>query len=64
MKNKENELVFYEITDFIYYLEDEKRLSHNTILAYKTDILEYILMYDNDNAGRKGAEKFKKLINF
>ena len=28
----------------------------------KTDILEYILMYDNDNAGRKGAEKFKKLI--
>ena len=41
MKNKENELVFYEITDFIYYLEDEKRLSYNTILAYKTDILEY-----------------------
>lgn len=27
-----------------------------------TDILHYILMYDNDDAGRKGAERFKKLI--
>ena len=36
-----SEIIFYEITDFIYFLEDEKRLSRNTILAYKTDILEY-----------------------
>ena len=28
----------------------------------KTNILHYILMYDNDEAGRKGASKFKKLI--
>lgn len=27
-----------------------------------TGILHYILMYDNDDAGRKGAERFKKLI--
>lgn len=28
----------------------------------KTTILHYILMYDNDEAGRRGANKFKKLI--
>lgn len=28
----------------------------------KTNILHYILMYDNDDAGRKGACRFKKLI--
>lgn len=28
----------------------------------KTNILHYILMYDNDSAGRKGASRFKKLI--
>lgn len=28
----------------------------------KTSILHYILMYDNDSAGRKGANRFKKLI--
>ena len=27
-----------------------------------SDILTFILMYDNDEAGRKGAEKFQKLI--
>lgn len=27
------------------------------------DIRHYILMYDNDDAGRKGAERFKKFIN-
>lgn len=41
MIKKEKEIIFYEITDFIYYLEDEKRLSRNTIIAYKTDLLEY-----------------------
>ena len=35
------EIKFYEITDFIYYLEDEKRLSKNTIIAYRNDLLEY-----------------------
>ena len=28
----------------------------------KTNILHYILMYDNDEAGRRGANKFKQLI--
>ena len=28
----------------------------------KTNIIHYILMYDNDEAGRKGAFKFKKMI--
>ncbi len=41
MKKNEEEVIFYEITDFLYYLESEKRLSTNTILAYKTDIYEY-----------------------
>lgn len=29
----------------------------------KLDIMHYILCYDNDASGRKGAERFKKLIN-
>ena len=29
----------------------------------KLDILHYILCYDNDSAGRKGAERFKSMIN-
>lgn len=29
----------------------------------KLDIKHYILMYDGDNAGRRGAERFKKFIN-
>lgn len=28
----------------------------------KTDILHFVLMYDNDEAGRKGASRFKKMI--
>ena len=28
----------------------------------KTNIIHYILMYDNDSAGRKGANRFKKMI--
>ena len=28
----------------------------------KTPIMHYILMYDNDAAGRKGAARFKKFI--
>ncbi len=28
-----------------------------------SSIKHFILMYDNDQAGRKGAEKFKKLIS-
>ena len=45
-----SEIKFFEITDFIYYLEDEKRLAINTINAYKTDILEYqdfLIKYQN-----------------
>ena len=36
-----DEPIFYEITDYIYYLEAEKRLSENTVIAYKNDIEDY-----------------------
>ena len=36
-----DDLTFYEITDFLYYLKHEKRLSDNTINAYEIDIKEY-----------------------
>lgn len=38
---KDNEVIFYEITDYIYYLQSEKRLSDNTITAYRRDVEEY-----------------------
>lgn len=49
MKNKEgiakrrdnNEAIFYRISEFKYYLEDNLRLSKNTISAYMTDLYQY-----------------------
>ena len=42
MKNKkERETIFFEISDFKYYLEDNLRLSPNTISAYVTDLYQY-----------------------
>ncbi len=42
MKDKEKkEIVFYEISEFKYYLEDNLRLSENTINAYVTDLYQY-----------------------
>lgn len=36
---------------------------HQIDLLNKSGIYHFILMYDNDVAGRKGAEKFKRLIS-
>lgn len=41
MKHIEKEIAFFEITDYIYYLETDKRLSKNTLFAYKNDIIDY-----------------------
>ena len=47
---KEEKLPFYEITDFLYHLKGDKRLSDNTISAYKKDIIDYgnfLVTYQN-----------------
>ena len=42
MKKKiEREVIFYEITDFKYYLQDTLNLSDNTIDAYISDLYQY-----------------------
>ncbi|MGM9969320.1 MAG: site-specific tyrosine recombinase XerD [Anaeroplasma sp.] len=41
MKKKEKEVIFYEISDFKYHLEDDLRASHNTIAAYISDLEQY-----------------------
>ena len=46
--NKDKEPKFYEINDYVLYLQTEKRLSKNTITSYQTDIrlyLDYIYKY-------------------
>lgn len=40
-KKIEKEVIFYEISDFKYYLQNDKRLSPNTINAYITDLEGY-----------------------
>ena len=40
-KKIEKEVIFYEISDFKYYLQNDKRLSQNTITAYITDLEGY-----------------------
>ena len=40
-KKIEKEVIFYEISDFKYYLQNDKRLSQNTINAYITDLEGY-----------------------
>ncbi len=40
MKEKK-EVYFYEISDFIYFLEVDKRLSKNTSISYKSDLNKY-----------------------
>lgn len=50
IKKEEKEIVFYEISDFKYYLQNEKRASKNTISAYITDInmyAEFMKKYQN-----------------
>lgn len=44
MKKKvEKEVIFYEIYDFKYHLEDDLRLSENTIKAYISDLEKYAI---------------------
>lgn len=38
---EQREVVFYEISDFKYHLENDLRLSNNTISAYITDLIQY-----------------------
>ncbi len=40
-KKEEREVIFYEITDFKYYLIDVLNLSDNTIDAYLSDLYQY-----------------------
>lgn len=50
IKKEEKEIVFYEISDFKYYLQNEKRASKNTVAAYITDInmyAEFMKKYQN-----------------
>lgn len=47
IKEKEDEAIFFEISDFRYYLENDKRMSINTIKAYLTDLEDYSLFMKN-----------------
>ena len=40
-KKEERNIIFYEITDFEYYLRDNLNLSDNTINAYVSDLIQY-----------------------
>ena len=40
-KKEEREVIFYEITDFKYYLIDTLNLSNNTVDAYISDLYQY-----------------------
>lgn len=44
---EEKEVIFYEISDFKYYLENDKRLSSNTIKAYLADLDDYATFMKN-----------------
>jgi integrase/recombinase XerD len=41
MKKPEKEVIFFELSDFRYYLQTDKRSSKNTIQAYMTDLEKY-----------------------
>ena len=40
-RRDDNDAIFYRLADFKYYLEDNLRLSENTINAYMTDLYQY-----------------------
>lgn len=41
MKQKEEEITFYEFSQFAFYLETEKHLSNNSISSYLQDLKDY-----------------------
>ncbi len=50
MKKRPTEQELYEITDFKYYLESERRLAKNTVMSYISDLNQYadfLLTYEN-----------------
>ena len=51
-KKKDDEVIFYEISDFKYHLEDDLRSSQNTVDAYISDLNQYAKFlheYENIN---------------
>ncbi len=65
-EKKEREVIFYEISDFKYYLQTDKRASKNTIQAYITDLelyAEFLHNHQKDidtvsNIKRENIEKY------
>lgn len=50
MKKLKKEETLYEITDFKFYLQQEKRAAENTVLSYISDLRQYavfLLTYEN-----------------
>ena len=50
MKKRPLDQELYEITDFKYYLESERRLAKNTVMSYISDLNQYadfLLTYEN-----------------
>lgn len=50
MKKKPEESTLYEISDFKYYLQQEKRLAKNSIISYISDLNQYadfLVTYEN-----------------
>ncbi len=50
MKKRPTDQELYEITDFKYYLESERRLAKNTVISYISDLNQYadfLLTYEN-----------------
>lgn len=65
MKKKQKEIIFYEISDFRYHLQNDKRASKNTISAYTTDLEgyqnflhEYHYINDVTEIERENIEKY------
>ena len=59
MKKKNTEDKLFEITDFKYYLQQEKRLAKNTVISYISDLnqySDYLLTY----AGIKNVDQITK----
>ena len=47
MNNKDEDVIFYELSDFRFHLESTKRASSNTIKSYLTDLKGYSLFLKN-----------------
>ena len=52
MKKQEHEVIFFELSDFKYYLQNDKRASINTLNAYLTDLELYAEFLKNARVKR------------